>query len=105
MGSEMCIRDRHKLAKYYRATPINLVGTKGQTQPSTSHLSTTLFIQVLEELPKEDLETKLKPGTQLMTKKPISREALKNQKLLLEENPSNQDQSSFSFQASTEEEE
>lgn len=95
----------HKLAKYYRATPINLSGTKGQNQPSASHLSTTLFIQFLEELPKEDLETKLKPGTQLMTKKSVSKEMLKNPKPIKAENQSNQDQSSFSFQVSTKEEE
>ena len=31
----------HKLARYYRATPVNLAGPKGTNQPSTSHLSTS----------------------------------------------------------------
>ena len=30
----------HKLAKYLRATPVHLNGIRGQSQPSTSHLST-----------------------------------------------------------------
>ena len=29
----------HKLARYVRATPINLLGLHGASQPSTSHLS------------------------------------------------------------------
>lgn len=33
----------HKLAKYLRATPVNLSGVRGQSQPSTSHLSTLTF--------------------------------------------------------------
>lgn len=33
----------HKLARYYRATPVHLAGTKGDSQPSTSHLSIYQF--------------------------------------------------------------
>lgn len=34
----------HKLARYLRATPLNLTGVRGQSQPSTSHLSTLISI-------------------------------------------------------------
>lgn len=33
----------HKLAKYLRASPVHLTGVRGQSQPSTSHLSTFAF--------------------------------------------------------------
>lgn len=34
----------HKLARYVRATPVHLTGVRGQSQPSTSHLSTAISI-------------------------------------------------------------
>ena len=34
-------RIAHKLARYYRATAVNLTGVTGQSNPSTSHLGTT----------------------------------------------------------------
>jgi hypothetical protein len=33
----------HKLARYYRATPVHLTGVTGASTPSTSHLSTHSF--------------------------------------------------------------
>lgn len=36
-------RIAHKLARYYRATPIHLLGLNGASQPSTSHLSIIHF--------------------------------------------------------------
>ncbi len=33
----------HKLAKYLKAIPIHLSGVRGESQPSTSHLSSLIF--------------------------------------------------------------
>ena len=95
----------HKLARYYRATPIHLLGTKGDNQPSTSHLSTSFFTQVSEELPDADSEIKITPGTPLTRKSLISKEQPKSPKHLRAENQSPLEPSSFCFPASTEEEE
>ena len=95
----------HKLAKYYRATPIHLLGTSGDSQPSISHLSIILFTQVTEELPNVDSEIKITVGTPLMPKSPISREQLKRPKHPRPENQSLPEPLSFCFPASTEEEE
>ena len=95
----------HKLARYYRATPIHLLGTKGDNQPSASHLSTILFTQVLEEPLTVDSEIKITLGTPLTIKTLISKEQLKNLKHPREENQSPLVPSSFCFPASTEEEE
>jgi hypothetical protein len=37
-------RIAHKLARYYRATPIHLSGLSGNSDPSVSHLSTDYVI-------------------------------------------------------------
>lgn len=95
----------HKLAKYYRATPIHLLGINGPSQPSTSHLSIFLFTQVPEELPNVDSEIKITLGTHLMLKSLISREQLKSPKHPRAENQSPPEPSSFYFPAPTEEEE
>ena len=87
----------HKLARYYRATPIHLAGIQGNNQPSASHLSILSFIQLLEELLNADLETKPTPGIQLTTKNHISREKENSLEPTKVENLSNLDQlSSFS---------
>ena len=95
----------HKLARYYRATPIHLLGVRGDSQPSTSHLSIPLFTQVSEELPNADSEIKLTLGILLMRKSPISKEQPKRPKHPRAENPSPPEPSSSSSPASTEEEE
>lgn len=83
----------HKLARYYRATPIHLTGIQGQSQPSTSHLSIPIFTQPSAEPPREDSETETTLGTQLMTKRLVSREPETNPDPLQAENPSSLDQS------------
>jgi hypothetical protein len=95
----------HKLARYYRATPIHLTGTQGQSQPSTSHLSIPIFTQPSAEPPRGDSETKTTPGTQPMTRQLFSREPQTNPDPLQAENPSSLDQSSSYSQASAGEEE
>lgn len=95
----------HKLARYYRATPIHLTGIQGQSQPSTSHLSIHFFTQPSVELPEEDSETVKIPGTQLMTRDPFWREPENNPDPLQVENPSSLDQSSSYSPASAGEEE
>jgi hypothetical protein len=64
----------HKLARYLRATPVNLTGVRGQSQPSVSHLSTMISKKLSVVRPKEGLETVLIPGIPLMMKKIFSRE-------------------------------
>lgn len=95
----------HKLARYYRATPIHLTGTRGDNQPSTSHLSIIAFTQPSVELPAEDSETELTLGTQPMTKRLISREPETSPDPQPAEVPSSLDQLSSYFPASAEEEE
>lgn len=58
----------HKLAKYLRATPVHLTGVVGQANPSTSHLRNSSIIQNSEDLPREDLETKVTLGIPLTMK-------------------------------------
>ncbi len=62
----------HKLARYYRATPVNLAGTKGTNQPSTSHLSTSWFSQLWAVPLSADSETRTIPGTLLTTRRNTS---------------------------------
>ena len=81
-------RIAHKLARYIRATPINLQGTTGHNQPSTSHLSITFSIQLSEEPPNVDSETKLTPGIPLMMRGLSTREPPKSQRQSREESPS-----------------
>ena len=95
----------HKLARYARATPIHLSGISGSSQPSTSHLSISTFIQHSEELPKEDSETKLTLGIQPMNKSLITKEHPKKPEPQKEENPSPPEPSSSSSPESAEEEE
>jgi hypothetical protein len=95
----------HKLARYVRATPIHLTGVHGHSQPSTSHLSNLSSTKPSEELPKEDLETVLIPGTLLMMKKLFSRELATDQDLVKAENLLFLDQLSFCFQVLVEAEE
>ena len=95
----------HKLAKYVRATPIHLTGIHGNNQPSASHLSIFYSIQLSEELPREDSETKLIHGILLMTKDPSIKEPPKSLKLLKEENQSLQEQLLSYFLVLAEEEE
>lgn len=87
----------HKLARYYRATPIDLVGTRGGDKPSTSHLCTLLFTQPSEVLPREDSETKTTLGTLLMTRRKISGEPASNPNLPKAENLLSLDQLLFCF--------
>ena len=82
----------HKLAKYYRATPVHLTGVTGNANPSTSHLSTSPFTQPSEEPPREDSETKPTLGTPLMTREPTSRELAVLPNPLKAENPLSLDQ-------------
>lgn len=95
----------HKLARYYRATPVHLEGTRGPSQPSTSHLSNLHFTKPSEEPPKEDSETRPILGTQLMTRKNASLEQAQNPNQLKPENQSKPAQLSSFFQESAEEEE
>ena len=37
-------RIAHKLARYYRATPVHLTSLTGLSAPSTSHLRNAIFI-------------------------------------------------------------
>lgn len=78
----------HKLAKYYRATPINLTGTNGVNQPSISHLSIASIIQNLEEPPSSDSETKQKLGTPPTTRRSASKELPRKSPSPREESPS-----------------
>lgn len=98
-------RIAHKLARYYRATPVHLEGTRGASQPSTSHLSNPHFTQPSAEPPREDSETRPTHGTQPMTRKNASLEPVQNPSQLNPENQSKPVQLSFSFQESAEEEE
>jgi len=98
-------RIAHKLAKYVRATSIHLTGVRGQSNPSTSHLSITFVIQLLEEPLKEDSEIKLIPGIQLMTKRISLKELARRLKLLKAENLFKTDQLLFFFQVPVEVEE
>ena len=47
-------RIAHKLARYYRATSVHLSGLKGNSDPSTAHLSIIYAMQLWEEPLKED---------------------------------------------------
>jgi hypothetical protein len=67
-------RIAHKLARYYRATPVHLAGVTGQSNPSTSHLSTPSSTQPSAAPPSADSETKTIPGTPPTTRDPSSRE-------------------------------
>jgi hypothetical protein len=95
----------HKLARYVRATPAHLTGVRGQSQPSTSHLSTFVSTKHSEEHPREDLETVLILGILLTIKKLFSRELATDQDKVKVENLLSLDQLSFYFQESAEEEE
>lgn len=95
----------HKLAKYFRATPVHLTGVVGDANPSTSHLSNTLFIQNSEEPPREDSETNPTLGTPLTMKNLSSKEPAKDPDLLKVENLFNPETSSFFFPDPAEEEE
>ena len=62
----------HKLARYYRATPLHLTGVAGASAPSTAHLSTQSFTKLSAVPPSADLETVVRPGTLLTTRRPTS---------------------------------
>jgi len=98
-------RIAHKLAKYYRATPIHLTGVLGSANPSTSHLSNTFITQPSVEPPSVDSETRTIPGIPLMTRQLISKELPVNPKPPPEENPFKMVALSSFFQAQAEEEE
>lgn len=92
----------HKLARYYRATPVHLTGITGTSQPSTSHLSISSFTQPSEVLPSADSEIRITPGTLLMMTRSTSREPETSPNPTLDANPSSPDQSSSSFPVSAE---
>ena len=93
-------RIAHKLARYYRATPVHLQGISGTSQPSTSHQSIIYTIQPSEELPNADSETNLTLGTPLMMRRLTTRESPKNPKPSKAENPLFLDPLSFCFPTS-----
>lgn len=65
-------RIAHKLARYYRATPVHLTGLSGDANPSTAHLSTSPITQLSAEPPSADSETVRRPGTPPTTRRPSS---------------------------------
>lgn len=75
----------HKLARYYRATPVHLSGLSGASDPSVSHLSKAHIIQPLEVLPREDLETAPTLGIPPMTRRTTSKEPITSPSPPLEE--------------------
>ncbi len=62
----------HKLARYFRATPVHLTGVNGASAPSTAHLSTNSFTQLSAVPPSADSEIVRRPGTLLTTRSPSS---------------------------------
>ena len=96
----------HKLARYYRATPVHHTGTAHAANgPSTSHLSNCFVTQPSVVPPREESETRLTPGTLLTTRKIILKEPARNPSPLKADNPSPPEPSSFSFPVSAEAEE
>ena len=95
----------HKLAKYVRATPVHLTGVRGQSQPSTSHLSKKTFTQHSVEHQREDSEIVQIPGIPLTMKKNYSLELATNLDQVKVENLLHLDQLSSCFQESAEAEE
>ena len=95
----------HKLARYVRANPIHLQSRLSSQNPSTTHLSIFLFIQLSAVPPKEDLEITLTTGIQLMMNPNCIKEKILNPNLPPADHQSNLAASSFFSQVLTEEEE
>lgn len=95
----------HKLARYFRATPVHLSGLSGASDPSVSHLSNAHIIQLLEVLLREDSETAPRLGIPPMTRRTTSKEPMFSLKPQQEEPQLRLDLLLFCSPAPTEEEE